>query len=219
MTAKTPKRAMVRIYSDGGARGNPGPAAIGVVICDHDDVIIKPFGEYIGRATNNEAEYRALIRGLEIAAKYTDSEIICTLDSELVVRQMIGEYRAKEPRMRRLMEEASRTARQFRHVKFVNLPRMTGHLALADRLVNETLDGAHCASIDEMLRASITKEVEIDSMHDSGVEQVDPSTISLMFIEHCLRQGWIVKKGSGRGSKYHVTETGKKELRKFGISI
>jgi ribonuclease HI len=210
---------MVRIYTDGGARGNPGPAAIGVVVCDQDDVVIKPFSEYIGRATNNEAEYRALIRGLEIAAKYADGEIICTLDSELVVRQMTGEYRVKEPRMRRLAEEASQMAGRFTKVEFVNLPRMTGHLALADRLVNETLDGARGASIDEVLRASITKEVEIGSLPDAGAGQVDPSAISLMFLEHCMRQGWIVKRGSGRGVKYHVTETGRKELRKLGISI
>jgi ribonuclease HI len=219
MTARIPKHPIVRIYTDGGARGNPGPAAIGVVVCDQDDVIIKPFSEYIGRATNNEAEYRALIRGLEIAAKYADGEIICTLDSELVVRQMTGEYRVKEPRMRRLAEEANQMAGRFTKVEFVNLPRMTGHLALADRLVNETLDGARGASIDEMLRASITKEVEIGSMPDAGAGQVDPSAIGLMFLEHCMRQGWIVKKGSGRGVKYHVTETGRKELGKLGISI
>jgi ribonuclease HI len=219
MTAKTPKRPMVRIYTDGGARGNPGPAAIGVVICNQDDAVIKPFGEYIGRATNNEAEYRALIRGLEIAAKYTDGDAVCTLDSELVVRQMTGEYRVKEQRMRRLMEEAGRMAGRFKEVKFVRLPRMTGHLVLADRLVNETLDGARGASIDEMLRSSITKEVEIGSMPDSGVGQVDPSAISLMFIEHCLRQGWIIRRGSGRDTKYHITEAGRRELGKLGISI
>jgi len=219
MSTKVPKHSIIRIYTDGGARGNPGPAAIGVVVCDQDDVIIKPFSEYIGRATNNEAEYRALVRGLEIAAKYTDGEVICTLDSELVVRQMTGEYRVKEPRMQRLALEANKIAGRFGKVKFVSLPRMTGHLALADRLVNETLDGARGASIDEMLRASITKKVEIGSMPDAGVEQVDPSAISLMFLEHCIRQGWIVKKGSGRGTKYHVTETGRKELRKLGISI
>jgi len=219
MTAKTPKHAMVRIYTDGGARGNPGPAAIGVVICNQDDVIIKPFGEYIGRATNNEAEYRALIRGLEIAAKYTDGKVMCALDSELVVRQMTGEYRVKELRMQRLAKEANLMAGRFGEVRFVSLPRMTGHLALADRLVNETLNGAHGASIDEALRAGITKEVEIGSAPEAGVDEVDPSAISVMFIEHCLRQGWMVRKGSGRSAKYHVTETGRRELRNLGISI
>jgi len=219
MTAKAPKHVMVRIYTDGGARGNPGPAAIGIVICDQDDTVIKPFGEYIGRATNNEAEYRALIRGLEIAAKYTDGEVMCALDSELVVRQMTGEYRVREPRMQRLAEEANLMAGRFGQVGFVCLPRMTGHLALADKLVNETLDGARGASIDETLRASITKDVEVGSAPEAGVDEVDPTAISMMFIGHCMRQGWIVRKGSGRRTKYRVTETGKRELRKLGISI
>jgi len=219
MTTKTSRHAAIRIYTDGGARGNPGPAAIGVVVCDSGGVIIKPFGEYIGRATNNEAEYKALIRGLEIAAKYTDGEVVCALDSELVVRQMTGEYKVKEPRMQRLASEANRLAEGFRKIRFVSLPRMTGHLALADRLVNETLDGAQRASIDEVLRTSITKDVELGARPETGIARVDPSAIGSMFIEHCIRSDWIVKRGSGKAARYYVTETGRVELGRLGIEI
>src|SRR2546422_1017239 len=89
--------APVQVYSDGGARGNPGPAAIGVVVCDASDRVLREYREAIGEATNNEAEYRALIKGLELAAEHTRGAVTCVLDSQLVVRPVTGRYRVRDP--------------------------------------------------------------------------------------------------------------------------
>ncbi len=164
---------MVKIYTDGGARGNPGPAAIGIVVCDQDDGVIKSFGEFIGWATNNEAEYRALIRGMEIAANYTDTELDCILDSELVVRQMTGKYRIKKEELRKLAEIALERSKRFRTAHYTYRPRMTGHLAEADSLVNETLDNMRRPS-QPPVDPGITKEVEIGVRRNDGQEDMTP---------------------------------------------
>jgi len=155
-----PRHPAIKIYTDGGARGNPGPAAIGIVVCDMDDAVIKEFGEYIGKATNNQAEYRALIRGLEIAANYTGDEVVCILDSELVVRQMAGKYRIRNEEMRKLAEVVTEKKRSFRNVHYLNQPRMTGHLARADELVNKTLDNLRRPP-EPPVSPGITKEAEV----------------------------------------------------------
>ncbi len=131
---------LVRAYADGGARGNPGPAAIGVVLCDAEDAILLTHKEVIGRATNNEAEYRAVARALELAAHRTRGQVVLTSDSELIVRQLRGAYRMRDGRMAALANDVRERARAFRRVSYQHRPRMTGHLALADRLVNEALD-------------------------------------------------------------------------------
>ncbi len=128
------------VYTDGGARGNPGPAAIGVVVADARDRLLREHKDLIGEATNNEAEYRALIKGLEIAAGFTRGPVTCVSDSELVTRQMRGEYRVREPRLVPLHEEALARTRAFEAVEFRSLPRLTGRLRRADELVNEALD-------------------------------------------------------------------------------
>ncbi|HEY4704279.1 MAG TPA: ribonuclease HI family protein [Thermoplasmata archaeon] len=130
------------VYTDGGARGNPGPAAIGVVVADARDRLLREHAESIGEATNNEAEYRALIKGLEIAAGFTRGPVTCVSDSELVTRQMRGEYRVREPRLVPLYKEARARARAFEAVEFRSLPRLTGRLRRADTLVNDALDEA-----------------------------------------------------------------------------
>ncbi len=133
---------LVRAYVDGGARGNPGPAAIGVVICDPMDAILLTHREFLGDATNNEAEYRAVARALELAAHRTRGQVVLTSDSELVVRQLRGAYRVRDERMAALANEVRECARAFRRIRYEHRPRMTGHLALADRLVNQALDEA-----------------------------------------------------------------------------
>jgi ribonuclease HI len=125
---------------DGGARGNPGPAAIGVVLRDGGGEVLKEVGETIGEATNNVAEYRALLRGIELAAEHGATDLELVGDSELVVRQVEGRYKVKNAGMKELHEEAKRALRGFdswsiRHVRRENN-------ADADRLVNEALDGA-----------------------------------------------------------------------------
>ncbi len=124
---------------DGGARGNPGPAAIGVVVQGADGEMLEERGERIGTATNNVAEYRALLLGIERAAALGASELELVGDSELVVRQVEGKYKVKDATLRELHAEVKRALSDFdswsiRHVR-------REHNAEADRLVNEALDG------------------------------------------------------------------------------
>ncbi len=130
----------IRIYTDGGARGNPGPAAIGIVICDQDDRIIKEYKEYIGVATNNQAEYRAIIKGLKMATHLACDRILCISDSELIIRQLNNEYRVKNLELKALFNEVKRIILHFQKVEFEHRMRMSGLLKRADQLVNEILD-------------------------------------------------------------------------------
>jgi ribonuclease HI len=124
---------------DGGARGNPGPAAIGVVVRDPDGAVVEELGETIGRATNNVAEYRALLRGIELAAVHGATEVELIGDSELVVRQIEGRYKVKDATLRGLFEEAKRELRGFESWSIRHVRREAN--ADADRLVNAALDG------------------------------------------------------------------------------
>lgn len=133
---------LVRLYTDGASRGNPGPAAIGVVVCDGEDRILREHREYLGVATNNEAEYRAVLRGLALAATVTNANVVLTTDSALVVNQLNGRYRIEEDRLAQLAAAVRDRARAFASVEYHHRPRMTGRLARADALANEALDRA-----------------------------------------------------------------------------
>jgi ribonuclease HI len=124
---------------DGGARGNPGPAAIGVVVRGDGEVLAE-VGETIGEATNNVAEYRALLRGIELAAGHGADELELIGDSELVVRQVEGRYKVKNAGMKELHEEVKRALRGFDSWSIRHVRRAEN--ADADRLVNQALDGA-----------------------------------------------------------------------------
>lgn len=126
------------LNTDGGARGNPGPAAIGVVIRDESGNILNEFGKRIGVGTNNEAEYKALVYGLNALKKLDIDSCVCNLDSELVVKQLNGQYKVKEPRMRILYDEVKELAKGFVEINFVHVPRKDN--SHADKLVNEALD-------------------------------------------------------------------------------
>jgi probable phosphoglycerate mutase len=128
----------VRLSTDGGARGNPGPAAYGYVLEGEDGTVLAARGETIGIATNNVAEYSALIAGLEKALELAASEVEVVSDSELMVKQMRGEYRVKNEALRELSLEAARLARRIGRVSYTAVRRE--HNELADRLVNEALD-------------------------------------------------------------------------------
>jgi ribonuclease HI len=130
----------VVVHVDGGARGNPGPAAIGVVVSDPDGAVLEELGERIGVATNNVAEYRALLRGLERARARDAREIEIVNDSELVARQITGAYKVKHPAMKPLHEEAIAALREFDRWSIRSVPRADN--ARADELVNEALDAA-----------------------------------------------------------------------------
>ena len=128
------------LYTDGGARGNPGPAAIGGVVRDPTGAVVDSFSEYIGHATNNQAEYQALITGLKRARARRIQLLRCCLDSELLVNQLNGVYKIKEPTLAELAEEVFELLSDFRKVTIVHIPRALNREA--DRLVNEALDRA-----------------------------------------------------------------------------
>jgi ribonuclease HI len=126
------------VHVDGGARGNPGPAAIGVVVSEPDGTVLNELAERIGPATNNVAEYRAVLRGLEIARALGADEVEIVGDSELVARQLNGTYKVKHPAMRPLYDQTIDALRTFERWKIRNVPRAEN--ARADALVNAALD-------------------------------------------------------------------------------
>ncbi|HYY74952.1 MAG TPA: ribonuclease HI family protein [Gaiellaceae bacterium] len=128
-----------RLSTDGGARGNPGPAAAAFVLEAEDGTMLAAHGEAIGVATNNVAEYRALVAGLRKAVELGVDELEVVSDSELLVKQMRGEYKIKNAALRELSLEATQLARRLASVRYTAVRRE--HNELADRLVNEALDG------------------------------------------------------------------------------
>lgn len=124
-------------YSDGGARGNPGPAGIGVVIMEGDKPL-ESFGRYIGKTTNNQAEYQALSAALERASALGAEEVECRMDSELVVKQMRLEYRVRDKDLQPLFLKAWNLASGFKRADFKHVPRFQN--AAADAEVNAALD-------------------------------------------------------------------------------
>lgn len=126
------------IYVDGGSRGNPGPAGIGVVILDANKKKIKEIWKYIGEATNNIAEYTALIHGLEEAANLRADEITVHMDSELVARQLSGEYKVKNADIKPLFEKALGILKNFRSFEIKRIDREKNKEA--DKLVNKALN-------------------------------------------------------------------------------
>ena len=129
-----------RLSTDGGARGNPGPAAYAYVLEAEDGTVLAAHGEVIGVATNNVAEYRALVEGLRKAGELHLDELEVVSDSELVVHQMRGEWKIKNDALRVLWEEAQDLAAGIGKVRYTAVRRE--HNELADRLVNEALDAA-----------------------------------------------------------------------------
>ena len=137
------------LHTDGGARGNPGPAAIGVVIeleKDGETEVIAELGETIGIATNNVAEYRAIIRGLEEAERLGADTVTCLLDSLLVVEQLNGNYRVKSADMKPLYARVQELRQRFALVTFQHVSREQNQEA--DRLVNDALDGKLTAGLN-----------------------------------------------------------------------
>ena len=127
------------IHVDGGARGNPGPAAIGVVVSGPDGAVIEEVAERIGEATNNVAEYRAVLKGIERGKALGASELELIGDSELVARQLTGAYKVKHPAMKPLHAEAIQGLSGFESWGIRTVPRAQN--ARADELVNTALDG------------------------------------------------------------------------------
>jgi ribonuclease HI len=127
-----------RLFTDGGARGNPGPAAYGFVLESEDGTVLAAEGAAIGTATNNVAEYSGLIAGLQKAVELDVPQVEVVSDSELMVKQMRGEYRVKNEALRELYDEATALARRVGKVEYRHVKR--AHNELADKLVNDALD-------------------------------------------------------------------------------
>jgi len=126
------------LRTDGASRGNPGPAAAGVVIEREDGTLVARGKKFLGEMPNNQAEYRALLLGLAAVRRYRPSAVRVYMDSELVVKQMMGQYQVKDAALKRLHASAQALARLLPSVSFAHVPRAEN--ALADRLANEALD-------------------------------------------------------------------------------
>jgi len=137
-TSKEKNNLSAKLFTDGGARGNPGPAAIGAILFDGKNHQIASVKKYIGETTNNQAEYQALLAGLRLALEHKVSSIHCYLDSELVVKQVQGIYRVKEPTLQSLVSQVKSYRSQFRSFSISHVARK--YNAQADALVNEALD-------------------------------------------------------------------------------
>ena len=125
-------------YTDGGARGNPGPAGIGVALQNKDGETIGEWSEFLGIATNNQAEYKALLLALKQAVAMGAVELECRLDSELVVKQLKSEYKVKHPDLKPLFEQAKGLISQIKNVSFKHIPRELNKRA--DQLANQAMD-------------------------------------------------------------------------------
>ena len=125
---------------DGAARGNPGPAGCGAVICDEKGAVVRELSRYLGHATNNVAEYEALLMGLEALIKLKRNKIVVQSDSQLLVRQLNGEYRVKDEKLKVLYQRAAGLLRQFGSYRIVHVRRELNKAA--DRLANRGIDEA-----------------------------------------------------------------------------
>lgn len=130
---------MIATNSDGGSRGNPGQGAIGVLIRKEDN-ILELHGEKVGIVTNNEAEYIALIRALQIASTYTKEEVTCFMDSELIVKQLLGEYRIKNKRLLKFFLKVQELQENFEKINYVHVSRNDKFQQMVDTVLNIELD-------------------------------------------------------------------------------
>ena len=136
--SNTTELTEVKLYTDGGSRGNPGPAASGWVILNLQDKIIHESGYYLGQNTNNAAEYTALKKGLEDVLKMGVARLQVYMDSLLIVNQVKGTYKVKSPELLPIYQEVKALIGKFEHISFTHVPRALNKEA--DRMVNETLD-------------------------------------------------------------------------------
>ncbi len=128
------------IFSDGGARGNPGPAAIAFLALTENGELVKADSRFVGIKTNNQAEYEALMMALEYAQAVNAEEVECHLDSELVTRQLNGEYSVKNFELQKLWGKVQEIKKAFKRISFKSVPRSNSRIQRADTLVNKTLD-------------------------------------------------------------------------------
>lgn len=130
----------LKVYTDGGSRGNPGPAAYAVVITDESGKVVKEYGRYLGRMTNNEAEYNGAISALKEALALGADEIEVFSDSEVMVRQVNGVYRCKAANLQPFLDEVRSLRTRFKQATFKNVPREHPMVSRADFLLNQEQD-------------------------------------------------------------------------------
>ena len=131
---------MIYTNSDGGARGNPGPGAIGVIVRQDDKILLR-FSQKIGDyVTNNIAEYEGLIKALEIASDFTEKELTCIVDSELIVKQLLGEYKVRNPRLFELFLKVQKLQENFEKIIYKYVSREDPYQVIVDELLNNELD-------------------------------------------------------------------------------
>jgi ribonuclease HI len=131
------------IYTDGGSRGNPGPGAIAVVILDVEKNIIDQYKEFIGKTTNNKAEYKAMVKAFEMAVKLKADELVCFSDSQLMVNQLRGEWKVRDNTLKPMFNSIKDIEKSFQKVTFNHIRRCSDRFATrADELVNEALDNS-----------------------------------------------------------------------------
>jgi len=131
---------MIYTNSDGGARGNPGPGAIGVIVREDNNILLEYTEKIPGKVTNNYAEYMALIKALELVQKYTSKEVTCIMDSELVVRQLLGEYQVRDPKLEKLFLQVQELQKNFEKINYQHVRRKDKFQTHADYLLNKKLD-------------------------------------------------------------------------------
>jgi ribonuclease HI len=129
----------LRIYSDGGSRGNPGICAYAIVVTQDDKIIFED-SKFLGTETNNYAEYRGLIAGIGMALELGADDVEFVMDSELVIKQMNGEYKVKSPKMQELHKDAKVLSSMINRVKFTHVRRSNKFVSRADALLNQTMD-------------------------------------------------------------------------------
>src|SRR5688572_22501546 len=166
---------LITVEFDGGSRGNPGPAGIGIVLRAADGTPLVTLGRFIGRATNNVAEYQALIVGLEKAAELGAKKILIRGDSELIIKQMKGEYRVRHPELKPLYEEAYHLLHQFKEAKLEHNFRHKN--TLADKLANLAMD----------------RKQDVTEVDESPLEQEIPQAAAAGDRLVCSRCGMVVE--------------------------
>ena len=131
----------VNLFVDGGCRGNPGPGAIGIIIKTSDNKLLHEYSEVIGHTTNNQAEYSALVKGLELCAGYTRKKVNCFSDCQLLINQVNAIYRIREPKLFSLFQNVKNHERAFEEVVYQYLNRNNPNIKRADRILNNAFEG------------------------------------------------------------------------------
>lgn len=131
---------ILHTFSDGGARGNPGPSAIGVVLCEPNGKLVAETAQCVGEMTNNKAEYRAMLKALELAKAHHATRLVCHGDSELMIFQLQGIYRIKNQELALLAEKVQSAAGAFEAVQWKQVPREHPMITRADKLLNQALN-------------------------------------------------------------------------------